>query len=192
MRYLIFFFIFHSLKSLSLGQDFEQKALDYFDKVIKPDFIDDYFRGITKKNDLTFYFNNKTTDRLTLIDIGAARKPKEANYHNRKIIISEIGKCGSIKQSFTNVLELKKPISFLYKAKYINKPYYVHISKIMLWKRKWRGEFNVYVDRVLKCGEFNIVNITIYPTVSNGQYNFNIFFDKHGNIIDWYYVYWVH
>jgi hypothetical protein len=181
MRYL-FITIILGTTSICFGQDnLEQIALDYFDSSIRPDFVE--FKG----GPLTFYFKGKSTDKLSDLDFSSTKRPLNQYY---KVDFEKLGldKCEQVDKKALESVELKRPVGLEHKRRYVNRHLYVHLWKLRLWKRNERGQFNVYVDRVTKCGLVHIVNITLYPTIDTYWYTFHIYMDDKGNVIEWYYV----
>lgn len=164
------------------GQNnFEQSALDYFDSLIRPEFVQ------SRNKQTVFYFKSKSTEKLSDVDFSSTKRPLNSTY---KVDFDKLGvnKCESVDKKTLNAIDLKRPEGFQYKRRYVNRHLYVYIWKLRLWKRNEKGEFNVYVDRTTKCGLAYIVNITLYPTVDSYWYNFLIYMDDNGNVIEWYYV----
>jgi len=135
---------------------------------------------------LTFYFKDKSTKRLTYIDFGNAKRPKNQQYQPDFKTIG-VDKCDSITAELISI-NLRRPDAFKYKRRYINRNLYVHLWRLQLWKRHDKGKFNVFVDRVIKCGKVEIVNITLHSTIDSYWYNVNIFMDEKRNVVEWYYV----
>ena len=174
--------IFLTTTFCSYGQENkEQIALDYFDKEIIPEFTE------FKKTQLTFYFKDKSTDKLTDLDFSSTKRPLN---HYYKVDFDKLGldKCEQVDKKTLKPIELKRPETFQYRKRYVNRHLYVYIWKLRLWKRTEKNEFNVYVDRVTKCGQTYVVNITLYPTIDSYWYNFLIYMDDKGQVIEWYYT----